>query len=113
MHKITARFLVLFLFLNAFALAAAAPARADDKYTKLGRGAGNVLFGPLEIPYQMGEIAKSERWPIAFFGGLAKGTVYGIRRMGVGLYEIFTFPWGGKTHYGPIIEPEFIIPART
>lgn len=100
-------FLASFLILS---LALPHSARADDMWSKLGRGGSNLLLCPLEIPMQMSALGKTERAPVAFIGGAGKGLLTGARRGLIGLYEIFTFPFPGKKHYEPILEPEFVLP---
>ncbi len=83
----------------------------EEKYEtqtgiKLERGAKNFFLGWLEIPHGV----KSEyyyrkqeylpRTPESFFVGLFKGFVNAGGRMGVGLYEVFTFPYAQE----PILE---------
>ncbi|MDD5217392.1 MAG: exosortase system-associated protein, TIGR04073 family [Candidatus Omnitrophica bacterium] len=83
---------------------------ADDQWTKLGRGICNLSTGLFEVVYQPYEMGKTERWLIAATGGVGKGLALGTARTFVGLYEIFTFPFGGASNYQPIILPEFVVP---
>lgn len=85
-------------------------ASAASPWTKLGRGLGNITFGWVEIFRQMGEMGKTERWPIAVGGGLFKGIFYGIGRTAVGVYETLTFPFPVPEDYRVIMEPDFVIP---
>ena len=80
-------------------------------WTKLGRGVSNVVLAPVEIFAQPGYMAKTERWPIAAFGGVPKGILMTGARLGVGISEILTFPLPIPSHYRPIMEPELAIPA--
>lgn len=105
--KRRASYKVFFFFLILLAALHPSPARADDMWAKLGRGACNVLFCPVEIPYQMSVIGKTERAPVAFFGGFGKGLFTGARRLLVGAYEVITFPFPS---YEPVLPPEFIVP---
>ena len=86
-----------------------APARADDAWVKLGRGGADIAFCFLEVPYQIGMMGKTHRWPIAFIGGLGKGAFTGARRLAVGAFEVVTFPFPWPKDYGPILKPEFPI----
>jgi putative exosortase-associated protein (TIGR04073 family) len=106
------------VFLLALTLAASSPAFAvekkmDDMWSKLGRGICNVLTGPLEIFNQPAQMAAGgERWPIAFMGGIFKGTGVMIQRVLVGVYEILTFPVPNTSgNFEPVMEPEFILPT--
>ncbi|MCM8775481.1 MAG: exosortase system-associated protein, TIGR04073 family, partial [Candidatus Omnitrophica bacterium] len=64
----------------------------DGAWIKLGRGSSNILFGWLEIFRQMSELNKSHEEPIGIIGGFGKGTVMGIARTAIGIYELATFP---------------------
>ena len=102
-------FLVSVLFLSLFLPHSLV--FADDGWIKLGRGLGNVFFGVFEIVNQPAQMAKTQRWPIALFGGVPKGIVYAIARTGVGIYEVFTFPFPIPSGYKTIMEPDFIVPS--
>jgi putative exosortase-associated protein (TIGR04073 family) len=84
---------------------------ADNGWNKLGRGFTNIISSPLEIFNQPIQMSKTERWPIACFGGFFKGIVMMVERIGVGVYEIVTFPIPWPNGYEPLILPEFIIPV--
>lgn len=100
--KVRAWFIVLFLSF-------ATPAFADDAWSKLGRGLTNITFGVGEILFrQPFEMARTEPWPIAVFGGFFKGVAMFVVREVVGVYEVVTFPLPWPNHYGPIIYPEFV-----
>jgi len=82
----------------------------DKMLHKLGRGIVNVLTGWIEIPKEIAE-AWRETDPVSGFvvGGI-KGIGYTIVRTVAGFYEILTFPMPFPENYGPIIEPEFVLP---
>lgn len=82
----------------------------SDLWVKLGRGLGNLTCGYLEIPNQMIQLSKTQRWPVADFGGLFKGIYMGTLRTGAGIYEVLTFPIPVPNGYRPLIEPEFVVP---
>lgn len=91
--------LAVFLFCPA--------AQAADMWTKAGRGLNNIVFSPLEIfyrPYEMRQ--KGDRWPIALAGGVFKGAGYAVARLGVGVFEVLTFPHPCPGNYETILEPE-------
>ncbi len=73
---------------------------------KLERGAKNFALGWLEIPhgvkseYYYRKQEYLDRTPESFFIGLFKGFVNAVGRTGVGLYEVFTFPYAQD----PIVE---------
>ena len=58
---------------------------------KLGRAFSNILYGFVEIPEQM--VRKSEAYgrKAGFTYGFADGPHRGLRRLGYGFYELFTF----------------------
>ena len=66
-------------------------ALADDAWVKLGRGMANIGTFYFEIVRQPSEMAKTERWPIAVFGGVSKGLAYSLLRLTAGIYETLTF----------------------
>lgn len=72
---------------------------------KLGRGASNTLLGWVEIPHQIDVQLRASGMNAvgASAMGLAKGTVLGIRRTAVGLYEVVTFWAPVPAHYAPVI----------
>ncbi|NQZ58518.1 MAG: exosortase system-associated protein, TIGR04073 family [Lentisphaeraceae bacterium] len=72
-------------------------------FHRLGRGLSNVLFGALEIP-NTSMAATKDQGPIAGATyGLSRGIGHFIVREVTGVWEILTFPKGGKH----IIEPEY------
>ncbi len=75
---------------------------------KLGRGVSNFFLGFLEIPRAWKDV-KQEHGDVA---GLTWGTFLGVKRtamrMGVGTYEVLTFPYDN----GPILYPEFVVGQR-
>jgi len=81
------------------------PARMTHK---LLRGWGNFMFGWCEIPRHI-HIAIEDVDP--FTGtciGIAKGTVWGVVRSSVGLWEVLTFPIPAPPSYRAVVKPEFI-----
>ena len=103
------RFLSTFVALIMMGLILSAPAAANDMWTKLGRGCSDIIFCTFEIPYQMSQMAKNERWPIAIFGGGAKGVFAGAWRLLVGVYEVISFPISWPHGYEPLLNPEFLL----
>ncbi len=73
---------------------------------KLQRGLENFFLGFLEVPQGVKEQfaeRKSEYLPVgieSFFIGALRGFGNGVKRMAVGFYEVFTFPYA----QGPILE---------
>ncbi|OGW81706.1 MAG: hypothetical protein A3B72_03835 [Omnitrophica bacterium RIFCSPHIGHO2_02_FULL_45_28] len=58
---------------------------------QLGRGAANVLYSPLEIPYRLKDDINRKDPFRGFVPGLIKGASWGIARAGIGVYEMGTF----------------------
>lgn len=74
-------------------------------FDKLGRGAGNVLTGWLEIPLAIRQRYVS-RDPVGTFAtGTAVGLVKGVTRTLVGAYETVTFFLPYPNNFGPILPP--------
>ena len=59
---------------------------------KLGRGLGNVLFGPTEVLDSMARVNYAEGNSAAWSYGLIRGIGRSFARLGYGVYEIVTFP---------------------
>lgn len=66
---------------------------------KLQRGAENIVLSPLEVPHGVKTEymrRNSEYLPVgveSFFLGTLRGVGNGFKRFGVGLFEVFTFPF--------------------
>ena len=89
--------LLSFLLVVAFGAAAYAdiqsPPQVDMGPTrKLGRGVTNVIFGNTEILAQMDEVNFQEGNNVVVGYGLIKGVGRTMFRLGVGVWEIATFP---------------------
>lgn len=82
------------------------PARMTHK---LLRGVGNVFLGVVEIPKTIWEETQALDPLTGTLTGVVKGTGRTIARMGVGVYEVVTFPVPVPKRYEPIIEPEFVL----
>lgn len=101
---------MILMVVAALALFVAMPAQADNAVDKLGRGLANVLTSPIEVVQGMSDV-NAESGMIA---GATVGTLQGvfnlIKRAGVGVFEIVTFPIPIPADYGPILtEPEFFL----
>jgi putative exosortase-associated protein (TIGR04073 family) len=80
-----------------------------DPLRKLGRGLSNCLTFPIEIPNQISKTNDSDGPMAALTYGAVKGIVMGIFRLGVGAYEVVTFPLPFPEWYKPILtDPEFM-----
>jgi putative exosortase-associated protein (TIGR04073 family) len=94
--------------------ASAGPALADvgpdaeGAFSKLGRGASNLVLGFIEIPKNISSTAKTEGALSGATVGLGKGIGHTLKRMAVGVFEIVTFPFPvPNDSYGPIVEPDY------
>lgn len=77
----------------------------DSPATKLGRGMSNLILAPGEYVVQTAKLMGTQDPITAYCGGFARGSWWMVKRFGAGLYEIFTFPFPGKNHYRPIMDP--------
>ena len=80
---------------------------------KLLRGVGNVAFSFVEIPLSIGDDVIMTDPFTGTFTGLAKGVGRTVERVGVGTFEIVTFPWSHNQDYRPLIDPEFVMMKGT
>jgi putative exosortase-associated protein (TIGR04073 family) len=60
---------------------------------KLGRGLGNVLFGPTELLDSMAAVNYDDGNSAAWSYGVVRGIGRSFARLGYGVYEIVTFPF--------------------
>ncbi|MBP9865943.1 MAG: exosortase system-associated protein, TIGR04073 family [Candidatus Omnitrophica bacterium] len=82
---------------------------ADDMWDKGGRGIADLITSPYEIIRQ-GQLDFDKKGGVGIFTGGFRGIGTMVGRMGVGAYELVTFPVPG---YEPILDPEFIIPPAS
>lgn len=80
------------LILVAGCLWIAPAASADDPVHKLGRGLANVATGWIEIPKRVAAGRYEENPWTGIGGGLVKGATLTLLRLGLGVYEVLTFP---------------------
>ena len=75
---------------------------------QFGRGVCNILFGALEIPFNIIRLTNEE----GDLPGISKGVGLGLWRFAcrevVGVVELVTFPFG----WSPIIEPEYVVQKK-
>ena len=88
------------LLLITLAIGFAVPVQADiqappgAEYTstrKLGRAVSNILYGVMEIPEQIVRKTDSHGRKAGYSYGVVDGTRRSFRRLGYGVYELFTF----------------------
>ncbi len=81
----------------------------DDPGIKLGRGLTNIVASPGEYYVQTSKIS-SDRDPMTrLFAGFLKGTCAMVERIGVGLYDVLTFPVPLPAGYQPVIQPPTVM----
>lgn len=86
------------------------PSVFERRVEKLGRGITNILFGWTEIPVTWDRKMKQGK-PLTYLLSTAPlmGTIRAGMRTGVGVYEVFTFPFDTQENsYEPILEPEYL-----
>lgn len=76
---------------------------------KLMRGVANVVFAVAEIPNQAFREAYRTTPATGAIVGSGKGIVKGVKRVGVGFWEIATFYLPMANHYQPYIQPEVVM----
>ena len=81
----------------------------DSAATKFGRGICNVVASPGEYVVQTAKLMKTNDPVTAYFGGIAQGTCWMLGRIGVGIYDLVTFPVPLPKHYKPIMNPPTVM----
>ena len=120
-RRIAGCMMILFFILASYSAKAAwaavsqiAPLADDVDYStgvgrKLGRGICNVLFGWLEFPKGIEDVATQNN----VLAGITWGPIYGLEktvaRTLAGAYEVVTFPVPIPKDFKSVIEPEFIL----
>jgi len=111
MKKI-AWFFAVFVMLSGVRADASLVEQMDSNkaLTKFSRGVTNVATSPGEFVTQVP--AAMEQSPDYLTGTIVwigRGIGYTLLRAASGIYDIATFPFPGKTNYGPIMKPETIV----
>lgn len=81
----------------------------DSPASKFGRGLCNVAVSPGEYVVQTAKLMKDHDPVTAYFGGLAQGTCWMLGRIGIGLYELVTFPVPVPQGYKPVMDPPTVV----
>ena len=105
-------FLALLMMFAAVHADAALVEKMDSNkaLTKFSRGVTNVATSPGELINQIPpSMEQSPDYLTGFIVLLGRGIGYTLLRAGAGIYDIATFPFPGKTNYGPIMKPETIV----
>jgi len=103
--KMAAIFVAALLMFGPFAYA------KDDPFMKLARGIVNLATSPGEYILQTVTLMKDHDPLTAYCGGFLKGTYRTLERIGVGVYDIVTFPVPVPKGYRPVIEPPTVMDA--
>ncbi|MFH1799599.1 MAG: exosortase system-associated protein, TIGR04073 family [Candidatus Omnitrophota bacterium] len=83
---------------------------AGNPWEKLARGITNVATSPGEFIYQMDPALESTPDKITgYILGLFRGAFFTVKRAGVGLYDIVTFPVAKPADYAPVYQPETLV----
>lgn len=83
----------------ALSLLGAQPVLAQSATHKAGRGIVNVLTGWLEIPNQIHKGSMASNGVVGITLGLFRGFALTALRMGVGAFEVVTFPFEYPADY--------------
>lgn len=89
----------------------ASTAYADGPIVKFSRGLVNIITSPGELFVQPAIIHETENLPIALTAGLIRGIGMTVARIGVGVYDIVTFPIALPRDYEPVFRPETTLEA--
>ena len=100
--------LVTFLILSYATPASAQAGDGQKAFTKLTRGAVNILTGWVEIPKRIQETSNDAGAFAGFTWGLLRGIGHGFIRTAAGGYELLTFPFPAPPGYEPVIQPEYV-----
>ncbi len=86
----------------------AEPMDAGKAFTKLTRGAINLVTGWVEIPMRIQETSVESGAAAGWTWGLLRGLGHGFIRTAAGGYELVTFLFPAPPDYTPVIQPEFV-----
>jgi putative exosortase-associated protein (TIGR04073 family) len=90
----------------------AEPMDAGKAFSKLTRGAVNLVTGWVEIPKRIQETSQDSGAAAGFTWGLLRGLGYGFIRTAAGGYELVTFPFPAPPGYEPVINPEYVFTSE-
>lgn len=92
---------------------AAVPAMAEDYPTyagkKLGRGLANTAFGWSELPARQARAYDEHGLGASLTWGLLDGLGNAVKRTGIGIYEMATFPVKTSDNADTLMEPEWAL----
>ena len=105
------------LAVSAVFFLAAAVSRAEDYPTyagrKLGRGLSNTALGSTEFFKSIEKTGEEHGAVAALFWGPLDGIGNMVKRTGIGLYEVATFPIKTSENADPLVETEFVATSDT
>lgn len=93
-----------------FSLSSVAPAFAGGGGTpakKLGRGAVNVILGPLALPGQVVQTTREQGVFLGLTWGVVKGVGWTVATEAVGLWEVLTCPFETPPEFVAIMDPVY------
>ena len=103
------RAILIGIIISLFVVVFAVPGYCDDPLKKLGRGICNTITFPFEFFLQVSRINNTDGPMAAATWGVLKGVGMSCIRLGVGAYEVVTFPFPMPKDYAPILkDPEFM-----
>jgi len=107
MRKLLASLMVV-LFVMSLTACAYCDSKENGPMRKLGRGGSNCVTFPCEIPNRMNIATKRFGSAMGLGYGFFEGIAMMVFRLGLGMYEVATFPIPNPEGYGPILDdPEF------
>jgi len=86
----------------------APPSATQGRLRKLGRGIANVGTAPLELIRTPELVSRQDGYLAGMSVGLIQGAWRTIQRIGVGVFEVATFPLEVPQDFQPLIMPEFV-----
>ena len=95
---------IMLVFLSASVYAEDYPTYTGKK---LGRGLANTAFGWTEALGRQEKIADEHGIVEGIFWGTLDGVGNAVKRTGIGLYEVATFPIKTSENANALMEPEF------
>ena len=112
MHLVLVLTISLFVLATPYCFADTIDSSGDKEYEwtdKLGRGLANVFTSPVEIIRGIDLTSKEDGPAKGWTIGFVKGIAGGVLRLGAGLVDFVTFPFGfPEETKGPIIKPAFV-----
>ncbi|MFK7896189.1 MAG: exosortase system-associated protein, TIGR04073 family [Myxococcota bacterium] len=108
LHRSSGR--AAFILALVFVLSAALPAMASAGGTpakKLGRGAVNVVLGPLALPGQVVQTTREQGVFLGLTWGVVKGVGWTVATEAVGLWEVLTCPFETPPEFVAILDPVY------